>query len=114
MSYSTRYKLEPILHKPLNDPLREVLGEPEPDFVSVLMNSSSDLDGFNPFDEECSWYAHEDDMKMLSKQFPAYVFLLRGWGADRDDIWVKHFFQGKIHVAKAKITFKTPPPDFWA
>lgn len=109
MSYSTNYKLTPILHKPANDPLRSVLGEPDPCFASIIKKWT----GSNPFSDRCAWYSHEYDMTKLSEQFPAYVFRLRLDGEESEDICVKHFFQGKMHLSRAKITFENPPPSFW-
>lgn len=117
MGYYTRYSLTTKLLKPLNDPLHSVLGEPQPNFVAWLTaHSPDDLDGFDPFEEPCKWYEHERDMKSLSETFPAYVFILRGQGEDTsregNDLWVKHFFQGRMHAVRAKIVFDPPPPSF--
>lgn len=86
------------------------MGEPEPNFPEII----SRLDGgYDPFEEPCKWYDHEKDMKALSVQFPAYAFFLSGEGEEAGDLWKKYFFQGKMQVAKAKITYDNPAPDFF-
>lgn len=117
MGYNTKYEIETTLQSPKDDLLHFTLGESQPNFVVWLKDHSPDLDGYNPFEEPCKWYDHERDMKLLSETFPAYSFVLRGQGEDtsRDgrDIWVKRFFRGRMHVARAKVTFEQPPTSFY-
>jgi hypothetical protein len=60
---------------------------------------------FNPFDGECKWYDHEDDMRRLSNVYNDIIFILNGFGEDSEDIWRKYFYNGKCQVAEAKITY---------
>lgn len=111
MGYCTRYQLTSVLHAPSLQPEQSVLGEPEPDFPEII--SRLDPDGYDPFEDSCKWYDHEKDMKALSVQFPAYAFFLSGEGEEAGDLWKKYFFRGKMQVAKAKITYDNPAPDFF-
>ena len=63
------------------------------------------LDG----DDECKWYDNEDDMLLLSKEFPDVLFKLHGEGEDNEDIWDKYFMNGKMQYCPAKIM--CPPFD---
>lgn len=55
--------------------------------------------------DRTKWYDHDDFMKKLSKQFPNVVFILEGEGEGPEDIWKKYYKDGKVQVARAKITF---------
>jgi len=57
------------------------------------------------YGDDTKWYEHEYDMKTLSSQLPDYVFTLRGFGEDHEDIWTKYFKNGKVQLAKTTITF---------
>jgi hypothetical protein len=51
------------------------------------------------------WYEWAHNMKIISEQFPHIIFELRGNGEEDGDIWKAYFFNGKMQLAKAKITF---------
>lgn len=55
------------------------------------------------YGEETKWYDHEEEMKQLSSQLPGYIFTLKGFGEENEDIWTKYFKNGKIQKAFAKI-----------
>lgn len=57
------------------------------------------------------WYDHEKDMLEMSKRFPQVTFHLRGSGESRDDLWEKHFRNGKIQVCEAEITITPFDPE---
>lgn len=63
------------------------------------------LDG----DDEHKWNDNEDDMRLLSKEFPDVLFKLHGEGEDNEDIWDKYFMNGKMQYCPAKIM--CPPFD---
>ena len=63
------------------------------------------LDG----DDECKWYDNEEDMILLSKEFPDVLFKLHGEGEDNEDIWDKYFMGGKMQYCPAEV--KCPPFD---
>lgn len=82
--------------------------------VEKELNSEKNIDiksvvaakvGYNPLEQETKWYDHEKDMREISKQYPDVIFQLNGEGEESGDIWVKYFVNGKMQVAKAKITF---------
>lgn len=60
------------------------------------------LDG----DDECKWYDNEDDMCLLSKEFPDVLFKLHGEGENNEDIWNKYFMNGKMQYCPAKIIYE--------
>lgn len=78
----------------------------EPETLAVSIESAQEklYDGYSPFDDECNWYEHEEDMKNLSQQFPDVLFTLHGEGEEAGDLWNKYFRNGKMQVAKATVT----------
>ena len=59
--------------------------------------------GYNPFEGECKWYSHEQDMKEYSENAPDVLFTLNGEGEESGDVWVQYFKAGKCQTEKAKI-----------
>jgi hypothetical protein len=57
-------------------------------------------------DGECKWYNHDEDMAVLSKEFPTIVFKLSGDGEEADDIWTKYYKNGKKQEANIVITLE--------
>lgn len=55
--------------------------------------------------EGCSWYDHEEDMLILSREFPTVIFTLHGEGQESGDNWRQYFLNGKSQKVQAKITF---------
>lgn len=66
----------------------------------------SDRVGYDPFESECKWYEHEEDMKKVSKEYPETIFVLEGDGEESGDIWKKYFMNGKMQSCKAIMTFE--------
>ena len=56
-------------------------------------------------DDEYKWYDNEDDMLLLSKEFPDVLFKLHGEGEDKEDIWDKYFMNGKMQYCPAEIIY---------
>jgi hypothetical protein len=59
----------------------------------------------NPFEDECKWYDHDDDMKKVSLKYPEIIFKLHGEGEESGDIWDKYYKNGKVQKAAAKISY---------
>lgn len=53
------------------------------------------------------WYNHEDDMILISKLYPDWVFMLKGhgegWSFDDPDIWIAIIKNGEYKKRKAQI-----------
>ena len=71
----------------------------------VTQNDVVNFLTFNPFDEQCKWYEHTEDMCRLSKEYPNVLFTLTGNGEESEDMWVKYFMNGKVQVENAVITY---------
>lgn len=56
--------------------------------------------------DEYKWYDNEEDMRLLSKEFPDILFKLHGKGEDNEDIWDKYFINGKMQHCPAKIVYE--------
>jgi len=109
MGYETRYSLKTVRSVlDEKDPLVTVLGEKPrklPDFEKMIV----DLDEYNPFEDRCKWYDHEERMKDLSAKFPHVLFVLEGFGEEDGDVWRKYFRAGKMFRADAVLSFPPPP-----
>lgn len=107
MGYFTQFELQAKRLTP--DPLVDVMGEPGPD-VGVFAQWLADhrTEGYDPFEESCKWYTHEDDMVALSQAFPGVLFTLTGEGEEAGDLWRKYFLNGRKQIAKAKIEYDEP------
>lgn len=55
--------------------------------------------------EMMKWYECEEDMCKLSKLFPDVLFIIEGFGEERDDVWREYFYDGKFQYAPATIIF---------
>ena len=95
MGYYTSYTLETDAEddQPIVDALRE---------KEVIGGALSE--GFEVY-ESVKWYEHEDDMRSISKAFPAVLFHLHGEGEENGDLWDKYFKNGKMQVCKAVISY---------
>lgn len=56
--------------------------------------------------DEYKWYNNEEDMRLLSKEFPDILFKLHGKGEDNEDIWDKYFMDGKMQYCPVKMMFE--------
>ena len=59
--------------------------------------------------DSMKWYKHEDEMRIISKEFPHILFELHGNGEDTEDIWDEYYRDGKMQRCKAEIVI--PPFD---
>lgn len=60
---------------------------------------------YDVFEESCTWYEHEVDLKEYSAKFPNQLFRLRGEGEEPLDVWIKYFKNGRMQRCPAKVTF---------
>lgn len=56
------------------------------------------------------WYEHEKDIAKVSKKFPGTLFTVKGYGEDKEDIWVLYALNGNLQRENAEIVF--PPCKF--
>ena len=82
-----------------------------------------DEEDINPFgcleNEPIKWYDHDEDMLILSKQFPNIWFELYGDGEDSEDRWRTLYHNGKMSYSSVIMTyekylnsFDEPIPDW--
>jgi len=71
----------------------------------VTQNDVVNFLTFDPFDDQCKWYEHTEDMCRLSKEYPNVLFTLTGNGEESEDMWVEYFMNGKVQVENAVITY---------
>ena len=62
--------------------------------------------GYNPFDDNCKWYDHDDDMLEMSRKFEGVLFKLSGEGEEAGDLWRAYYLNGKIQECKGVITYE--------
>jgi hypothetical protein len=102
MGYCTRYSLT---WKEIFTDSREAIGK----YIAAQEEMSIALDLDGSCYEVCKWYDHEKDMREMSKKFVGVVFTLHGEGegrgGDQPDFWNKYFLDGKMQVARCKITY---------
>lgn len=103
MGYDTRYSLE-VVHPETREALPLRFGGL---VIAVLRARNEEahycLDETGSSDETGKWYAHEVDLRQLSKENPHFLFVLSGEGEEAGDVWKKYFLAGKCQVAKAQI-----------
>ena len=57
--------------------------------------------------EPTTWHKHEDDMRILSRQFPDVRFCLEGKGDDTEDWWREHYIGGKMGREEPEFVWPT-------
>lgn len=73
----------------------------------VVTESVEDITSYDNhyFTTGCKFYGNEKVLKDFSTKYPDVLFTLTGLGEEPDDQWIKYFKNGKMQLAKAKITF---------
>jgi hypothetical protein len=100
MGYYTRYKLSVKNHHPQYE-----------EFVKWIESSPKTSAGYKWKQfwegnaEPCKWYEYDNDMPLLSQQFPELVFMLEGEGEEGADLWRRYYKNGKVQIANAKIVY---------
>lgn len=101
MGYKTRFKLTALTNRNYS----------QHDYLKVL--AEIDPREFSPeadsFEESRKWYNYKDDMRKLSLAFPNTYFLLYGTGEEQGDVWKAYFYNGKVQIIKATLSFKDEP-----
>lgn len=65
----------------------------------------SSVVGYNPFEDACKWYEHDEHMRKVSLLHKGTIFILQGEGEGFGDVWRKYYLDGKCQEVKAIITF---------
>ena len=79
--------------------------------ASEMEYASHALGDYGDGGESCKWYDHKDAMKVLSEKFPSVLFTLSGEGEESGDLWVEYWHNGRVQVAKAKVTYEPFDPN---
>lgn len=75
-------------------------------FITDWKHEVSEEVGYDPFGEECKWYSHEHDMRIVSERHPETLFKLSGDGEENGDLWHEYYKNGKMQKCKAIISFE--------
>ena len=70
------------------------------------IKSGVDYELFFDSVDKYKWYDNEEDMRLLSKEFPDILFKLHGEGEDIGDIWNKYFMNGKMQYCPIKMMYE--------
>lgn len=107
MGYYTTYRLKWKNYDDGATPIKNVsIYDKIEEFIRIKNNIYYGIQPSGEPRDECKWYDHEKDMKVLSKKFPSVLFTLYGEGEETGDIWRKYFLNGKIQVANVKMVFE--------
>jgi len=108
MGYYTKYELEVkgINEVKVTDFINEHRKK-DPNFMYPVWTEDGEL----YITQECKWYGHDEDMDILSKQFPEALFTLHGRGEEDWDLWKKYYKNGKSQRCEGKVTVTFEPLD---
>lgn len=111
MGYYTSYSLEiqhPVSRLGLDVDFREIIIDglrKKYEWACYCLTPTGESDDMG------KWYEHEDHLKELSKNYPAFLFVLAGEGEEQGDQWKKYFLNGKMQVEKAEIKIGDFDPE---
>lgn len=94
MGYNTNYKLQTI----------------PPSETRRVRNRITGIDGYDPFDESCKWYEHEEHVRDVSREIPDVIIRVDGSGEDAGDVWTLYALNGSV-VKRRQPKWEPPPPD---
>lgn len=98
MGYYTYYKCEIQNRKQISDETWEqALNITIPSYDVPLRSIG---------ENHIKWYEHEEEMKDISKKFPAAIFKLSGEGENAGDLWIKYFKNGKMQECPGQIIYE--------
>ena len=92
---------------------------PDRDFVDKWLETATDEDKDDwsfwcagPSYDSMKWYDHQDEMILLSTEYPNTLFVLSGEGEEPADIWKEYYLGGRFFDAPAEMVFPDAPD--WA
>lgn len=95
MGYYTDYSLSAEWYSDSSGPNEKEINALEDEIERMkVFESGGDFD-FGWW-ANVKWYDWEEDMALLSKRFPEFLFSLNGSGESQDDIWGAYFLNGQI------------------
>jgi hypothetical protein len=105
MPYNNQYSLE------LYDKNMRPLDESGHDIIKHLReinpNFKYAIDEYGVSNEECGWYAMDEDMTDLSKLYPNVIFRMLRIGEEGEQ-WAFHFCNGKYIADEGEVVFPAP------
>lgn len=107
MGYNTRFQL--TLQLILANQVAELVDDSP--FAAIIEqlregneNAKYCLDSDGGTEEAGKWYEYEKDLREFSLNHPNILFTLLGEGEENEDVWRAYFLNGKVQIAKAKMT----------
>lgn len=102
MGYYTDYEISIEKHN-------SAIDVTDPTFVETVVGHLNEISDYE-FDEDLEisgvkWYDWESDMRKLSAEFPAVLFIVDGNGEEDGDIWRAYITDGKVQCERARIQF---------
>ena len=107
-------EIEEIQQSNISDELKKrLIKDVEKTYQTSVVTQNDVIDHltYNPFNDQCKWYEHTEDMCRVSKKYPNVIFSLYGNGEENGDMWVEYFMNGKFQVEKAVITYADFDPE---
>lgn len=75
------------------------------------MDELENFTGIYISDDCYKWYDHDDDMVQFSLNHPNVLFILTGYGEDREDIWRSYYRNGSFYTVNPEVKFPPFDPD---
>jgi hypothetical protein len=101
-------EIEEIQQSNISDELKQRLIRDVEKTYQTSVVTQNDVIGhltYSPFDEQCKWYEHTEDMLRVSMKYPNVIFSLYCNGEEDGDMWVEYFMNGKVQTERAVITY---------
>ena len=101
-------EIEEIQQSNISDELKmRLIKDVEKTYNTSIVTQSDVIDflTYDPFEDQCKWYEHTEDMRKISEKYQNVIFSLYGNGEEDGDMWVKYFMNGKVQTEDAVITY---------
>ena len=101
-------EIEEIQQSNISDELKmRLIKDVEKTYRTSIVTKSDVIDflTYDPFEDQCKWYEHTEDMRKISEKYQNVIFSLYGNGEEDGDMWVKYFMNGKVQTEEAVITY---------